>query len=141
MRDPRYLQGIDCFNRRDFFDAHEIWESLWREESGEAKKFVQGLIQFATALHHFRRRNARGARLLYDNGVKLLAPAGDVFWELPVKKLIIDMTACLQEILCYAEADLPGKYHPQKEEFPVRLNMDLVPTIHLLPPKTDLSEK
>ena len=29
--DPRYLAGIVLFNRGDFFEAHEVWESLWME--------------------------------------------------------------------------------------------------------------
>lgn len=130
-RDPRYLQGIDHFNKREFFDAHEIWEDLWHEEHGEANAFVQGLIQFATALHHFEAHNLKGTKLLYDAGVELLKPYGEVFWGLPVKKLIDDMTACVKEILPYKQADLPGRYHPNKETFPVQIDPALIPKIVL----------
>ena len=51
--DPRYLAGVVLFNEQDFFGAHEVWEDLWHQELGPANAFVQGLIQFATALHHF----------------------------------------------------------------------------------------
>ena len=27
--DPRYLRGVELFNRGDYFDAHEVWEELW----------------------------------------------------------------------------------------------------------------
>ncbi|WP_315854002.1 DUF309 domain-containing protein [Gemmata massiliana] len=26
--DPRFLAGVELFNRREFFDAHEVWEDL-----------------------------------------------------------------------------------------------------------------
>ena len=130
-RDPRYYRGIEHFNRREFYDAHEIWEELWHEETGDAKDFVQGLIQFATALHHFEAQNLKGAKLLYEGGVELLRPYGETFWELPVRKLVDDMTACVRGLLPYRQADLPGRYHPDKASFPVRIEDGKVPRIAL----------
>ena len=62
--DPRYLAGIVLFNRGDFFEAHEVWESLWMETFGEEKRFYQGLIQAAVGLCHFCNGNVRGAAAL-----------------------------------------------------------------------------
>lgn len=129
--DERYLKGVEHFNKREFYDAHEIWEELWHEEHGEANGFVQGLIQFATALHHFEASNLKGAKLLYDAGVQLLRPYGEQYWGLPVKKLIDDMTVCMKEVLPHAQADLPGRYHPNKETFPVQIKPELIPTLAL----------
>ncbi len=62
--DPRFLHGAELFNRGEFFDAHEVWEDVWREVPLEHKKFLQGLIQIAVALHHYSRGNVIGARSL-----------------------------------------------------------------------------
>jgi len=32
--DPRYLEGIEHFNKCDFFEAHEVWEELWADTQG-----------------------------------------------------------------------------------------------------------
>jgi predicted metal-dependent hydrolase len=136
--DLRYLKGIEHFNAREFFDAHEVWEELWHEQHGDAHDFVQGLIQFATALHHFEAENLKGTKLLYTGGVELLAPYGDEFWNLPVKKLIDDMTACVRGILPYQQSDLPGRYHPNKHDFPVKIDPAMIPKI-ILRPSTDRS--
>ncbi len=130
--DPRYLKGIEHFNAREFFDAHEVWEDLWHEEHGEANGFVQGLIQYATALHHFEARNLKGAKLLTDAGTELLRPYGETYWDLPVKKLVDDMTECLKEVLARPVAELPGRYHPDKNTFPIRLIDEKVPRINLI---------
>jgi hypothetical protein len=63
--DPRYLRGIDHFNRGEYFEAHEVWEDLWIEVNDEPKGFYHGLIQAAVALHHARRANPNGARSLF----------------------------------------------------------------------------
>jgi hypothetical protein len=131
MHDPRYLKGIAHFNAREFFDAHEVWEELWHEQHGDAHDFVQGLIQFATALHHYEAHNLKGARILYDGGVELLAPYGEKFWDLPVKQLLDDTAACFSKILPFEPKDLPGRYHPEKAQFPAQLDPQLIPKITL----------
>jgi len=131
MFDKRYLQGIAHFNKREFFDAHEVWESLWKEEKGEGRKFLQGLIQYATALHHFERRNFRGARILFDTGSRLLEPYGDVHWGLPVKKLMDDMRVCVSLLLGGHPDQLPGREHPDRDILPSLIKEANIPKIRL----------
>src|ERR1700736_5057046 len=54
--------GVELFNRADFFDAHEALEDVWRAAPRPEKKFLQGLIQVAVALHHHGNGNLAGAR-------------------------------------------------------------------------------
>ena len=71
--DPRYLQGIEHFNRREFFEAHDIWEELWREMRGDhARDYYQGLIQAAVALHHYRNGNRSGAGRMWGFALERL---------------------------------------------------------------------
>ena len=62
---PLYLRGIELFNQCEFFESHESWEELWQEDFGPSRKFYQGLIQAAVALHHFCNGNIRGAKKVY----------------------------------------------------------------------------
>src|SRR6266446_7084681 len=66
--DLRYLGGIVFFNLRDFFEAHEVWESIWLDCAGPERRFIQGLIQAAVALYHFGNGNLRGAAKLFKTG-------------------------------------------------------------------------
>ena len=54
--------GVALFNRGAFFEAHEALEDVWRAAPAADKKFLQGLIQVAVALHHHRNGNSAGAR-------------------------------------------------------------------------------
>jgi len=114
--DPRFLKGIDYFNQREFFEAHEVWEDLWHEEHAEAKHFIQGLIQVATALHHFGNGNLKGARLLYDSGVALLQPYPDNFWRIHLVRLRADMKYCFEKLLSKPEDQLPGRMNKAPRE-------------------------
>jgi hypothetical protein len=78
--DPRYLAGIVLFNRRDFFEAHEVWESLWLSaDVGENRRFIQGLIQAAVAMHHLETNNPRGAQKLFGTAQNYMAAYPDIW--------------------------------------------------------------
>lgn len=56
-------EGLEAFERADFFAAHEAWEEVWRAmEPGLDREALQGLIQAAVALHHLAGGNVSGAR-------------------------------------------------------------------------------
>jgi predicted metal-dependent hydrolase len=45
-------QGVDLFNRSEYFAAHEAWEEIWRSTTPEPRDLFQGLVQLAAAFHH-----------------------------------------------------------------------------------------
>jgi predicted metal-dependent hydrolase len=71
--------GIDHFNRREFWEAHEAWETIWLVAESDVEQFLQGLIQIAAAYHHVQRGTYRGAARLFDAGLKRLEPYPAVF--------------------------------------------------------------
>lgn len=66
--DARYLAGIGHFNRGEYFDAHEVWEDLWRDCDPADRLFYQSLIQAAVALYHWNNANRAGASRLFTSG-------------------------------------------------------------------------
>jgi predicted metal-dependent hydrolase len=118
--DPRYLEGIEHFNKCDFFEAHEVWEELWADTEGPPRRFYQGLIQVAVCLHHFGNGNIRGAKKLYVGCQKYLNDFRPRHLGLDVDRLIAELTTCCQPIL------------DSTEEFPkIEIVPDLIPEIHL----------
>lgn len=127
--DPRYIRGFELFNAREFFDAHEVWEELWHETHGESRNFVQGLIQAATALHHFQNSNLKGAKLLYQSFGELLSPYPNRYMGIDLAKFKTDMEVCFKGLAPYAVESLPGRYNPDKEKFPVQAEESKIPQV------------
>ncbi len=120
--DPRYLEGIKYFNECEFFEAHEVWEDLWKDYSGPSRLFYKGLIQVAVCLHHFGNGNIRGARKLYRSSTGYLGEFRPRHIGLNVDKLLSELETCCGEILA------------SEEEFPkIDIVPDLIPEIHLEP--------
>ncbi|TWU25657.1 DUF309 domain-containing protein [Bythopirellula polymerisocia] len=124
--DPLYLAGIEHFNVCDFFEAHETWEELWTEYRGPARRFYQGLIQAAVALHHFGNGNIRGARKVYLTSLNYLADYPAIYQGLDLENFRKQYGECFAEILDSEEE------YPQIEIIP-----DLIPEIHLQPAAAD----
>jgi hypothetical protein len=120
--DPRYLAGVLLFNRGDFFEAHEVWESLWLDFAGPERRFYQSLIQAAVGLLHFCNGNLRGAVKLFHSARKYMAPFGPVFQGLDTADFWRQMERCFAPIL--AESDPDRRLVPDEE---------LIPTITLNP--------
>lgn len=57
-----YLYGIDLFNQGYYWEAHEVWEGLWRAagRTGPIANFLKGLIKLAAAGVKVRQGQPRG---------------------------------------------------------------------------------
>jgi predicted metal-dependent hydrolase len=83
-----YHRGIRLFNAREFYDAHEVWEDVWRESEGLEKRFLQGLIQAAVAFHHHSTGNVAGAFSLMERGRRNLTACPDEYGGICVSALL-----------------------------------------------------
>jgi len=68
-----FRRGIELFNRREFFECHEVLEDLWRPERGVRRLFLQGVIHLAVGFYHHRQGNQAGAVRQLRKGLKKLA--------------------------------------------------------------------
>jgi uncharacterized protein len=120
--DPLYLQGIAYFNACEFFEAHEVWEDLWKSYSGELRLYYKGLIQAAVALHHFGNGNIRGARKVYFTSRNYLEQYRPMCVGLDLEKFLGQFDACFAEVAA------------SQDEYPkIDLDPELIPEIALDP--------
>lgn len=113
----QYRQGIDFFNRGEYFDAHDAWEELWTETLDESRDFYQGLIQMAVSLLHFEGGNYGGAMKLYHSSRKYLAAYRGGWLGVDVERLLADQQTCYAELLA-STAVYPHGLRPQPERLP-----------------------
>jgi predicted metal-dependent hydrolase len=115
--DPRFLEGLETFNRGDFYASHDAWESLWLERFGEEKDFLQGLILTAVALHHYTRGNFGGARSRFRLAMDKLEKYPANYWDLDLKNFLRRMNGTMHKLL--------------SEDPPPPLNVKTVPALKL----------
>ena len=97
--DPHYVGFFTCFNRGEYYEAHDVLEHLWLRTEGADHAFFKGLIQIAGAFVHLRKQYLRpehpkdGQRLkpaarLFEMGMRNIAPFAPVHHRLDVNALL-----------------------------------------------------
>jgi predicted metal-dependent hydrolase len=100
MPDHLLEEGRLLFNRGQYFEAHEVWEDLWRlQQDPYRKTCCQGLIQAAVGLHHLDRGNTLGARGQFRKSVRNLGTGATQIPELDIAGLIGQLKSLLDSQL------------------------------------------
>lgn len=114
--DPRAIKGIQLFNQKKFFAAHEELELAWRDEPGGIRDLYRGILQIGVAYYHIQHRNFTGAQKMFIRAEKWLASYSGYYLGINVGKLKKDATKIsillrngeLDEIITTDGAIFPG---------------------------------
>lgn len=110
------LQGIELFNRREFFEAHEELEHAWNEEPGSARELYRGILQVAVAYLQITRQNYNGALKMFLRMRQWLDPLPDQCRGVDVGQLRADALAARAELERLGAERIgefdPGRFKP-----------------------------
>ena len=105
------MKGLKLFNRKEFFECHEVIEELWLETPSEDKyrDLYKGVIQAAAAIYQWERGILSGARGLHKTAVKYLKKYEPAALGLNVEKLVRELNGFFKD---FNETLLPVlEYH------------------------------
>ncbi len=82
------------FNAQEFYEAHEVMESLWAAGGYETKSPYRALTQLAVALAHIKTGNVSGARSVFAKARTILVEP----WDGPTDtaQLLRDTYECIE---------------------------------------------
>ncbi len=95
-----YLYGIDLFNYGYWWEAHEVFETMWLaagKRSTVCGEFMQGLIQLAAAQLKRFIGELRGAQSLTKAGIEKLSQVEGIYLGIEVAPLIAEVQRCLDD--------------------------------------------
>lgn len=112
-----FQNGLAAYARGDFYEAHEHWELLWRDEpEGPRRLFLQGIIQVAAALHKLLvMKSASGAMRLFERAKVRLDGVPEGMGGLSIKGIVagIDLAlAALPVLVVEGRTDLDPVFIP-----------------------------
>lgn len=114
-----FREGLRAYDRGAYYEAHEHWELLWREEPEETPKrhFLQGLIQVAAALHKLGvMKSPTGAMRLFERARARLTQVPDGMFGVDVQVVItgIDLAlAAIPKLAVEGRTDLDPLFVPR----------------------------
>ncbi len=71
-------KGIELFNKGSFFEAHEVLEEAWNEDTSPARELYRVILQVAVAYMQIERGNYRGAAKMFLRLRQWFAPLPDI---------------------------------------------------------------
>ena len=93
------LDGIDLFNTRKFYAAHDSWEYLWTEYPLKDSLFIQGLIQLSVAYFHITNLNLTGSKNLFNKCLPKLKKFPNYHRNINVEEIIISAEISLNKVM------------------------------------------
>lgn len=85
---PALVRAVSLFNRRYYWETHEVLEEVWMDEYGPDRLFYQGIIQASAALYHVLNANPKGVIKLAEDSCTKLRPYLPQRYEIPLQGLI-----------------------------------------------------
>ncbi len=108
--DPHYLGYFDCFNRGLYFEAHEVLETIWLPQRGQANdRFYKGLIQLAGAFVHMQKQRLGPAAALLRLARENLSRYPQVHQRLDLVKVRSLIDLWLHTVNALGHGDLAQK--------------------------------
>jgi predicted metal-dependent hydrolase len=95
---PKAVEGLDLFNRGQYWKAHEALEAAWLAEGGEIRHLYRGILQVGVAYLHIQRCNYRGAMKMYYRSQRWLDPFPDVCRGINVGKVKQDFEIAIAQV-------------------------------------------
>ena len=92
------LEGIEEFNRGEFYECHEYLEDAWRAESRQVRYLYQGILQIGVGFYHQENGNWRGATGLLKSGIARLEEFEPETLGIDVARLVRESKRCLHEL-------------------------------------------
>ncbi len=95
---PRAQEGIQLFNQKLFYQAHEPLEEAWMLTPAPERKLYQGILQIGLAYYQISRGNYRGALKMFKRGHKNLDPLGESLIGVDLTRLRADALAVEEKL-------------------------------------------
>jgi predicted metal-dependent hydrolase len=108
LQSPQFLEGVKLFNGGFFWEAHEEWQEVWREQIGEGKIFVEAFVQMAEAYSFIKLGKVNPAIYLFEKSIKRFAEYERIRCSVLLCSLVADIKNTLVNL---RESSGNGKIH------------------------------
>lgn len=87
---PEARKGIELFDQREFYKAHDPLELAWMKTQPPERNLYQGILQIGLAYFQISKGNYRGAIKMFNKGQLSLKPLGNTLLGVDIIKLLAD---------------------------------------------------
>jgi predicted metal-dependent hydrolase len=97
MERPLLAKASELFNRKQYFECHDLLEDAWTGTRGAERDFLQALIHIAVGMYHVAAGNHKGAMSQLGAGIGALEAFRPEREGLDVDQLLVGAMHCLKK--------------------------------------------
>lgn len=98
LQSGRFQEGVRLFNQGYHWEAHEVWEEVWRAEDGDTKTFVQAFVQMAAGFSFVKLHKLGSAKYLFEKSIEKFQKFPEVESPYSVRELVDTLSTVLTRI-------------------------------------------
>ena len=98
LRAEPFVEGVKLFNKSYYWEAHEAWEEIWREQVGEGKNFIEAFARLAEAYNFTKLGKFNPAIYLFEKSIKKLQEFERIDCALMLSMVVTDAEQMLTQI-------------------------------------------
>jgi predicted metal-dependent hydrolase len=95
---PNAAKGLQLFNQQAFYDAHEYFETAWRETPAPQREFYRALLQISGGYYRLTQGNAPAARKFFSHALGWLADFPDLTFGIDAAALRSHLTRLIDAL-------------------------------------------
>ena len=115
-------QGIELFNRGEYFEAHEVLEHAWNEDETPGRELYRAILQVAVAYLQIERGNYNGAMKMFLRMRQWIDPLPELCRGVDVARLRADARRVYEQILALGRSRITefdrGMFQPVRYTMP-----------------------
>jgi hypothetical protein len=96
-----FIQGIRLFNKGYYWEAHEKWEELWRDQSGHGKSFMEIFVQLAEGYTFAKKGKTDSAQYLFGKVIKKFQDYRQVQCKVAISDIVRDIENTVGQIISF----------------------------------------
>lgn len=82
-----FQKGLQSFNRREFYAAHEHFENAWRQTPGDEREFYRAFLHLSGGFYRLSQNRPGAAQKFFTHADKWFAAYPDDFYGFNVSRI------------------------------------------------------
>lgn len=110
----KFIQGLELFNKGEFYEAHEYFEAVWRETTEDSREFYRALIQLSGGFFRLTQERPAAARKFFARALSWLQDFPNPYLGFDTTALRANLHTLIEAIDQNTESDniLKQHFHP-----------------------------
>lgn len=111
-----FQEGLRAFNDQAFYEAHEYFETAWRQTNGKSREFYRAMLHICGGFYRLTQNRPNAARKFFAHAIKWLNQFPDLFDGFD----LLNLKEALSKLINAIDRDIPANEIIKHQHLPIQ---------------------